>query len=86
MERHAEEIGGEGTLPAVEVFRTYEPSERVRARIEITGPGLLRRPTAGVDVKGDGTVVPYSGAIFKKPLEPRDGKSPSDAVREALSG
>lgn len=81
-----EEIESEETLPPVEAFRTYEPSERVRARIEVTGPGLLRRPTAGVDVKGDGTVVPFRGEIFKKPLEPRGGKTPSDAVREALSG
>jgi hypothetical protein len=86
MDRHAQRIRSEGTLPPVEAFRTYEPSERVLARIEITGPGLVRRPTAGVDVKGDGTVVPFRGEVFKKALEPPGGKPPSDAVREALSG
>jgi hypothetical protein len=86
MQRHVDEIRGEGTLPPVEAFRTYEPSVRVRARLEVTGPGRLRRPTAGVDVKGDGTVVPYRGEIFKQPLEASRGGSEIDAVREALSG
>jgi hypothetical protein len=86
MDRHVAEIRSEGTLPPVEAFRTYEPSERVRARIEVTGPGGLRRPTAGVDVKGDGSVVPYRGEVFKKPLDHDSGKLPSDAVRKALGG
>lgn len=81
-----DEIRREGTLPPVEAFRTYEPSERVQARIEVTGPGRLRRSTAGVDLKGDGTVVPYRGEIFKKPIDPEPGTAASDAVREALRG
>ena len=86
MERHVDEIRGEGGLPPIEAFRTYEPSARVAARLELTAPGRMRRPTAGVDVKGDGTVVPYRGEIFKKPLESGRGGSPTDAVRDALSG
>ena len=86
MDRHVDEIRSEGTLPPVEAFRTYEPSERVRARIEVTGPGRLRRPTAGVDVKGDGSVVPYRGEVFKQPLDPDPGTDASDAVRKALAG
>jgi hypothetical protein len=86
MQRHIEEIRSEGTLPPVAAFRTYGPEERVHARLEITGPGLVRRPVAGVDVKGDGTLVPFQGEIFKKPLEPGRGKTELDAVREALGG
>jgi hypothetical protein len=86
MRRHADEIRAEGTLPPVEAFRTYEPSARVRARLEVTAPGRLRRPTAGVDVKGDGTLVAYRGEIFKRELEPGGGESEIDAVRAELAG
>ena len=86
MKRCVDEIRGEGGLPPVEAFRTYEPSARVAGRIEIAAPGRLRRPTAGVDVKGDGTVVPYRGEIFKKPLDDGSARDPLDAVRAALEG
>ena len=33
---------------------------------------------------GDGALVPYSGAIFKRRLEPGGGESPYEAVRVAL--
>lgn len=85
LQRRAEEIRAEGPLGEVEMFRTYGPEKRVAARIEITGPGRLRRPEAGVDVMGDGRLVPYRGAIFKRELEPGRGESAYDAVRAALS-
>jgi hypothetical protein len=58
----------------------------VAARLEISGPGTIRRPEAGLDVMGDGALVPYRGAIFKRRLEPARGESPFDAVWEALGG
>ena len=85
MQRHVNELRAEGNLPPVEAFRTYEPSERVRARLEIAAPGRLRRPTAGVDMKGDGHLVPYHGEVFRKPLELGPGETELDAVREALA-
>ena len=85
LERRAEQIRSEGGLDEVKMLREYEPRERVHARLEVTGPGLLRRSDAGVDVMGDGAVVPYRGAVMKRKLEPRGGQSPYDAVREALS-
>ena len=33
---------------------------------------------------GDGALVPYTGVIRKRRLEPRDGQRAFDAVREAL--
>ena len=68
----------------VKAFRTYEPQDRVHARLAVTGPGLLRRPEAGIDVMGDGALVPYRGAILRKRLDPGGGQSTYDAVREAL--
>jgi hypothetical protein len=86
MRGHINAIRAEGTLQSASFIRTYEPAVRVHGRVEVTAPGFLRRATAGVDVKGDGAVVPYRGAIFKKPLEPAGGESEIDAVRRALSG
>ena len=61
-------VMSEGGLDSVQGFRTYEPGERVQARVEISGPGLLRGREAGIDVMGDGALVPYAGAIRKRPL------------------
>jgi hypothetical protein len=85
MERRAEEIRAEGPLDEVEMFRTYGPERRVAARLELTGPGRVRRPEAGIDVMGDGRLVPYRGAIFKRKLEPGRGESAYDAVRAAVA-
>ena len=83
--RRAEAIREEGPIEGVSMFREYEPGQRVHARLELTGPGRLRRPEAGLDVMGDGRLVPYRGAIFKHRLEPADGASAYEAVRAALS-
>jgi hypothetical protein len=84
LQRRAEEIRAQGGLGEVKVLRTYEPQDRVHARLEVSGSGFLRRPEAGVDVMGDGALVPYRGAIFRKRLDPRSGQSAYDAVHEAL--
>jgi hypothetical protein len=66
------------------MIRTYEPAQRVRARLELSVGGFLRRRDAGVDVMGDGRLVPYTGGVSRRELEPADAGSPYDAVREAL--
>lgn len=66
------------------MLRTYGPEQQVAARLELSGAGLIRRAEAGIDVMGDGALVPYRGAIVKKRLEPEPGGSAYDAVREAL--
>ena len=48
---------------------THTPDQRVHARIEISGPGLIRAPEGGIDVMGDGTAIAYTGAIRKEPIE-----------------
>jgi hypothetical protein len=84
LERHGREIRGEGPLPEVNALRDFEPGQRVQARLELSAGGLVRGREAGVDVMGDGALVPYAGAVRKRQLEPRDGESAFDAVREAL--
>jgi hypothetical protein len=56
----------------------------VAGRLELNEPGFRGRE-AGLDVKGDGSMVPYRGAIFKNQLKVRKGDSPYEAIRKALS-
>jgi hypothetical protein len=84
LERHAREIRGEGPLPEIGALRDFEPGQRVHARLELSTGGLVRGREAGLDVMGDGALVPYAGVVRKRRLEPRDGETPFDAVREAL--
>ena len=74
-----DEVRREDRLPAISALRDFTPDQRVAARIEISGPGLIRSPEGGIDVLGDGSVVAYTGAIRKEPIE-------ADTVDEALQG
>lgn len=65
----AEEVIGEGPLSTVKAIRDYEPANIVNARIEISGKGLLRPPTAGIDIQGDLSLVPYAGGVRRRVLE-----------------
>ncbi|MGH2925593.1 MAG: hypothetical protein ACRDK1_06425 [Solirubrobacterales bacterium] len=65
-------------------LRDYEPGQRVHARVEISTGGPLRGREVGIDVMGDGTLVPYAGVVRKRPLEPSEGETAFEAVREAL--
>jgi hypothetical protein len=85
LRRRAEEVRGEGPLDTVKAFRDYEPAKRVAARIELSSGGWLRGREAGVDVMGDGTLVPYEGGIRREPLEAGQGRSAFEAVRKAMS-
>ena len=53
-----------------------------RAAIELSTGGFLRGRDAGVDVMGDGSLVPYAGGIRKRTL---NADQPFDAVREELA-
>jgi hypothetical protein len=67
--RRVEEIRRGDRLPPVTMLREFTPAQRVHARIEISGPGLIRAPEGGVDVMGDGQAIAYTGAIRKEPIE-----------------
>lgn len=76
----------EGGLPEISAFRDYAPDQRVHARIEISGPGLIRSPEGGLDVTGDGSVVAYRGAIRKRPLGAASLDDAFARLRQALDG
>jgi hypothetical protein len=67
--RLVEEIRRDGGLPTITAFRKHTPDQRVAARIEISGPGLIRSPEGGIDVMGDGHAIAYTGTIRKEPIE-----------------
>lgn len=68
----------------VDMLRTFKPEDQVRARLQISGRGLLRKPVAGVDVRGDGTFMPFVGGVGRKELDPSDHETPFEAVRKTL--
>jgi hypothetical protein len=84
MEQRAATVRAEGPLSTAKAIRDYGPETRVAARLELSAGGWLRGREAGLDVMGDGELIPYRGVIFKQRLEPRGGQSAFDAVREAI--
>ena len=85
MKRQTQVIRQEGPLQEINAIREYGPGKRVHARFGISSGRLFRRREAGMDLMGDGTLVPYVGAVRKEPIEVKDGESPFDAVRAALA-
>ncbi len=45
--------------------RDYEPAEQVAVRGELRGPRGVR---AGVDVRGDGEMVAFTGVVRRRPI------------------
>ncbi len=84
MRAEAESVIAEGPLPERKMIRTYEPEKQVAARFEISSGGWLGGRTAGLDVMGDGRVVPFSGGLVRRELEPKGAQTPYDAVRKAF--
>jgi hypothetical protein len=50
----------------------------------LRGKGLLRGPVAGIDVRGDGTFMPFRGSVRREELDPTGYETPFDLVRETL--
>ena len=84
MREKALEIRAAGPARPVSALREFAPADQVRARLQIAGRGLLRKPVAGVDVRGDGTFVPFRGGVRREELDPTDHDTPFDLVRETL--
>jgi hypothetical protein len=76
--RRVDEIRRADRLPPVDFLREFKSDQRVAARIEISGPGLIRVPEGGIDVMGDGAAIAYTGAIRKERIE-------ADSLEEAFA-
>jgi len=88
IEQRVEELSGQAHRDEVKVLkRRYEAAQQVPVRIEIAGPGgLLGRPRAGVDLRGDGSVEPFTGRLRRLDVALSDGESPYDGLRRVLGG
>lgn len=73
--------------PKKAVLSKFKPEDQVRGRLELSGRGgLFSKPVAGVDVRGDGSFVPYRGGMRREELDPSGHDTPFDLVRETLEG
>ena len=86
MRERALAIRAAGPVKEASMLRTFKPADQVQARLQIAGKGLLRKPVAGVDVRGDGTFVPFRGGVRREELDPTHHDTPFDLVRETLEG
>ncbi len=86
MRELALDIRSEGPLRPVNSLRDFKPGDQVAARLEISTGGFLRKKVAGVDVRGNGTFVPFKGGVVREELDPTEYDTPFDLVRETLEG
>ena len=84
MRERALKIRAAGPARPVSALRDFGPGDQVRARLQLAGRGLVRKPVAGVDVRGDGTFMPFRGGVRREELDPTDHNTPFDLVRETL--
>ncbi|HVT00149.1 MAG TPA: hypothetical protein VHE08_06500, partial [Solirubrobacterales bacterium] len=68
MRERALAIRAEGPPKSANLIRKFEPEDQVRARLELSRGGFLRKQAAGVDVRGDGSFVPYRGGLRREEL------------------
>lgn len=84
MREWALAIRAEGPVRGVSALQDFGPEQQVHARLQLTSGGLLRKRVAGVDVRGDGTFMPYKGGVTREELDPTAYETPFDAVLETL--
>jgi hypothetical protein len=84
MRERALAIRSEGPVGEVSGFKDYRPGDQVHARLQLSSGGLLRKATAGIDVRGDGSFVPYRGGVLREEID-AGGETPFEAVRETLA-
>ena len=87
LERQARELDRSVKRGPVDVkLRRFEPEQLVAARLELAGPQrLMPSERAGIDIRGDGSMVAYRGQVRKATVEPRGGEDAIEALRRALS-
>jgi hypothetical protein len=84
LERRGHALQGRADADVVggSLMRRFQPEDQVTARLELSGPRRLR---VGVDVRGDGTAVPFTGSLIRKVVERELGESAYDALRRAVA-
>jgi hypothetical protein len=59
------------------VLGRYEPAQQVTARLELSGRG-------GIDVRGDGSAVAFTGRLRRRSVSEHGDESPYEALRRVL--
>jgi len=80
LERRGHELQGQADAEAVggELMRRFEPEDQVVARLELSGRG-------GVDIRGDGSAIAYTGRWRRRPIAREPGESAYGALRRILT-
>lgn len=85
MRERAKQIRSQAPPKTASMLRDYTPAQQVVGRLQLSGRGLLHKPVAGIDVRGDGSFVPYRGGLRRQELDSDGGKeTPFELVRETL--
>jgi hypothetical protein len=86
LEERARKIAAGTRLAAIDLqVRHYAPRDQIAARAELRGPQRLRPDVhAGLDVRGDGSVVAWTGGIRREALEERLDENAYATLRRAL--
>jgi hypothetical protein len=82
LERAGHRLQGRADAQAVggSLMRRFEPGDQVTARLEISGRGVH----VGVDVRGDGRAVAFSGRLLRREVARDPGENAYDALRRSL--
>jgi hypothetical protein len=86
MREWALKVRAEGPPKTAKLIKTFEAKDQVQARLELSSGGLFRKTVAGIDVRGDGTFMPFAGGVKREELDPATHDTPFDLVRETLEG
>ena len=80
LERRGHTLQGAADADSVggSLVRRFQPEDQVTARLELRGPSRLR---LGVDVRGDGSAVAFTGKVVRKEIDRRNGETAYDALR-----
>jgi hypothetical protein len=83
LERRGHALQGQADAEVVggSLVRRFEPEDQVSARLELAGRGVR----VGVDVRGDGTAVPFTGRLIRKQVERERGESAYAALRRVVA-
>ena len=80
LERRGHALQGEADAQSVggSLMRRYEPKDQVVARLELS-------VNAGVDIRGDGSAVPFTGKWRRRIVERKKDENAYAALRRALA-
>ena len=87
VEARGRELAESARSEPVDVkFKRFEPIQQVIARLEFSGPQrLIPSVTAGVDVRGDGSIEAYTGRVKRRVVDQQGDETAYGALRRELS-